>query len=267
MNTEDLYDQPKPIKTVNGRVATQPGFYARAGLVERMPAPTGYYPNVRDQIQTPVYGNKPNGAKVGGADDLYPGTIIQDSLARSEKIDQHPYLHVAATWTPAPNTERPSGVQDPLTDGPPQPDLMDLATHYYRRAGTSVTQHLNAPGVKFPVYGDQDGVSWTYVQSTPAVLAPYDPASVDAKGDMPDSQRTLAPSPPHGWTEQPILNAQQENNLKAAKLKQQRPGKQERTANSTFAGQSFGQRTAHVGQQGTTTVSRGRGATGGRGRG
>lgn len=251
MHTEDLYDQPLPTTTVGRRRGTQPGLYAPAGLVEQMPAANGYYPNVRNQLQKPVVGNRPNAAIVGSTGDLYQATVIQDSLHGAERIDQHPMLHVSATWTPYPENERPSGRIDPMVDGPSQPELMDVSTHYNRRQGTSVTAFLNAPGIKYPTTGNQDGVSWTYVQSPVLAEAAYGSQNM-VNGEMPDTIRAMAPSPPHGWTEQPVLNSQQENNIKAAKLKQQQPGKQERIANSTYAGQSFGARTAHAGA--TTAV-------------
>lgn len=255
MHTEDLYAQPLPEVVANRRTGAMP---------DGMPTPTGRYPNIS--------GSRTGPTPVGGNvvfDDLYPAGVNAGSLDWTERVDQHSYLQVSATWTPAPNDRRPSGRQDPLTDGPPQPFLDDLSVWFNTRQGTSVTAFLDAPGIQYPATGQQDGASWTYLQSTGLALENYTPSRLDpGTGQMPDTLRALPPSPPHGWAEQPPTKSQQENNAKAAALVQQQPGKQERIANSTFAGQSFGQRTLHVGEAtgGTSTVSAGRGAVGGRGR-
>lgn len=251
MHSETAYSQPLEIDQADVRTRAMP---------DGTPAVTGYYPNLPGTIKHPVGGNLV-------FDDLYPGTINVGSLDHTEKIDQHSWLQVSNRWTPPPDTTRPSGRQDPITDGPPQPFLDDMSIAYNRRQGTSVTAHLDAPGIQFAAFGSQDGATWTYAQSTQRSLAPYDPSQLDpTTGQMPDTLRALAPSSPHGWTEQPPVLSQAENNLKAASLKQQVPGKQELVADSTYAGQSYGMTTRHVtGQPGTSTISRGRGATGGRG--
>jgi hypothetical protein len=230
VDTEDFYDKPLDMDQVARRTGSTPS---------GMPAPTGYYPNVRGQLQYPI--------GIGPVfDELYRPAVV-GANDPGEKIDQHPWLYVTNTWTPPENTTRPSGVQDPLTDGPPQPVIKDLSLHYRRTAGTSVTAYMDAPGHQFPRNGSQDGAAWTYYQDPTRALMPYDPAQTTG-GQMPDTLRAVPPSPPHGWAMRPLVNAQQAINQKTAALVQEQPGKQERLANSTYAGQTYSQTTARAGQ-------------------
>ncbi len=230
MDTEDFYDKSKDMAEVARRTGQTP---------RGMPAPTGYYPNVRGQIQYPI--------TIGPVfDELYRPAVV-GANDPGEKIDQHPWLYITNTWTPPENDTRPSGVQDPLTDGPPQPTIRDLSLHYRREAGASVTAYYDAPGHVFPKNGSQDGAAWTYYQDPTRALMPYDPAQTTG-GQMPDTLRAIPPSPPHGWAARPVVNAQAAINAKTAALRQEQPPKQERLANSTFAGQTYGQTTARVGQ-------------------
>lgn len=230
MDTEAFYDQPLDMTTVARRTGVAPG---------GMPAPTGYYPNVRGQLQSPIL--------IGPVfDELYRPAVV-GANDPGEKIDQHPWLDVTQTWTPPENTDRPSGVQDPLTDGPAQPTIRDLSLHYRRQSGDSVTAYYDAPGHVFPKNGSQDGAAWTYYQDPTLALMPYDPAQLQRDGQMPDTLRGIPPSPPHGWAVRPLVNSQAAINAKTALLVQEQPGKQERLANSTYAGQTYSQTTARVG--------------------
>lgn len=232
MDTEAFYEQSKSLGEVSRRTRTAPG---------GRPAPTGYYPDVRGQIQQPI--------TIGPVfDDLYRTTVV-GANDPGETVDQHPWLYVTQTWTPPENFERPSGVQDPLTDGPPQPTIQNLALHYRRESGTQVTAYYDAPGHTFPRNGSQDGAAWTYYQDPTRALMPYDPAQTDG-GQMPDTLRSIPPSPAHGWAMRPLVNAQAAINAKTAALVQEQPGKQERLANSTYAGQTYSQTTARAGQAG-----------------
>ncbi len=231
MNVEEPYDQ----SLTYGQVARR-----RSSTPSGVPAVTGYYPNVRGQIQGPV--------EIGPVfDNLYRSTVVGSLDYGTEKIDQHPWLDVTATWTPSKYQDRPSGVEDPLTDGPPQPTIRDLSLHYRRERGASVTQYQNVPGRRFPANGVQDGVTWTYYQNVRAALQPYDP-SMTMNGQMPDTFSALPPSPAHGWTQRPAQNAQAASNTKAADLVQQQSPHQDRLANSTYAGQTYSQTTAYAGQ-------------------
>lgn len=221
---------------------------ARAGLrpdrrlparPDGAPAPTGYFPDRSwpEQGQaswSPVY------------DDQY-GPARQETLDGAEKVDQHPFLQVSATITAPPQGPRKSGRNDPMEDGPAAPTLRLLGLFYARAQGTDQTRHLDAPGVRFPSNGSQDGASWSYYQDPKLALLPYNPAP-DANGEMPDTLRALPPSPPHGWTEQPAINSKAADNAKMKTLRQQARPHQDRLANSTYAGQTFSQQTAHVGQ-------------------
>lgn len=246
MDTEDFYDKPLDMQQVGRRTGMTPS---------GVPAPTGYYPHVRGQIQYPI--------TIGPVyDELYRPTVV-GANDPGEKVDQHPWTYVTQTWTPPENDIRPSGVQDPLTDGPAQPTIRDLALHFRRSAGTSVTAYYDAPGHIFPKNGSQDGAAWVYYQDPTRALMPYDTAQA-VGGQMPDTLRAVPPSPPHGWASRPLVNAQQAINTKTALLVQEQPGKQERLANSTYAGQTYSQTTARAGQYsaqvaGTVHSRRGRG--------
>lgn len=246
VDTEEFYDKPLDMAQVARRTGATPS---------GRPAPTGYYPNVRGQLQYPI--------TIGPVfDELYRPAVV-GANDPGEKIDQHPWLDVTQTWTPPENTVRPSGVQDPLTDGPAQPPIRDLSLHYRRESGTSVTAYYNAPGHDhFPKNGNQDGASWTFYQDPTRALMPYDPAQTTG-GQMPDTLRAIPPSPAHGWAVRPLVNAQAAINAKTAALVQEQPPKQERLANSTYAGQTYGQTTARAGQMdavhGTPHSRRGRG--------
>ena len=244
MDTESMYDQSLPERQVARRRGVTPS---------GMPAPTGYYPDVRGHLTAPVV--------VGPCyDQLYRAAVV-GANDPGERIDQHPYAYIAQTWTPPRDDERPSGVQDPLTDGPPQPSIRDLSLHYRRQAGSSVTQYYDAPGHTFPRNGNQDGASWTFYQDVTRALMPYDPAQT-TNGQMPDTLRALPPSPAHGWAVRPLVNSQAAINAKTASLVQQAAPKQELLANSTYAGQTYSQTTARAGQgvgYGTVHSRRGRG--------
>ena len=242
---EEPYDKPLSY----GQVAVREDRWPHAidpGVPIDVPAPTGFYPGVRGHLQHPVEVDH------RAFEELYHETIV-GSLNYTEDIDQHPWVQVDATWTPAPNMTRPDGKWDPLCDGPPPPTLRDLSLHYRKWAGASVTRFADVPGVTFPPTGTQDGSSWTYLQSPALAQQHFDPAlnkfnesTGQIEGGMPDTLRTLPPSPVHGWTARAVLTPQQEVNLKAAALQQQTPGRQERLAPSSYAGQSYGQGTAVV---------------------
>lgn len=224
------------------------------------PAPTGYYPNDRGHLQTPVPGQNYDTDQ-----DAYAthATVIQGDLSWTETIDQHPYVRINATWTPAPNFERPDGHHDPLTDGPPPGTIDNMHMYYTRQQGTSQTHLLDVPGHRFPTSGSQDGAAWTTIQDLQQTMRPYDaslttPISVDPSipREMPDTEREIAPSPEHGWTSQPLEISTQEILKKTKALTQQQPGKQEFLANSTYAGQSYGTQSAHVGSVNAVVPSR-----------
>lgn len=230
MRTEENYDQPLSAREVAQRRGLTP---------TGVPAPTGYYPHVRGQLQHPV--------TVGPVyDSLYRPAVV-GSMDRYETIDQHPYTYITNTWTPPAVVDRPPGVHDPLMDGPAQPSIRTLALHYRRWAGASVTAHYDVPGRVFPRNGNQDGASWTMYQDVTRALMPYDTAQT-TNGQMPDTLRALPPSPAHGWAVRPKLNEQAALLAKTGSLRQQTAPRQERLANSTYAGQTYSQTTAHAGQ-------------------
>lgn len=203
------------------------------------PRATGYYPNLPG-------GHIPQPITWGDIGDVGYGEVATGVLDWTETIDQHATLHVSASWTPAPEDERPSGHHDPLTDGPPQPTLGDASVYYTRSQGASATRQQDVPGRQFPANGCQDGVSWTYFQDTKLAMTPYDTALLDPRtGQMPDTLRAMQPSPNHGWVQQPA-------NTGIAALdfpEQQKPGRQELLATNPFAGQSYSAGTAHVSTQ------------------
>ena len=215
------------------------------------PDPTGYYPNIHGHIQTPVPGQS-----YDPHEDLYAShtTVIQGDLSWTETIDQHPYVSVDATWTPAPDFERPDGHHDPLTDGPPPGTIRNMRMYYTRQQGTSQTRLLDVPGHHFSQWGSQDGAAWTTVQDLQQTMRPYDESITTAIStdpsiarEMPDTEKEYAPSPEHGWTAQPLLTSTEEVLRQTNKLIQQQPAKQEYLANSSYAGQSYGTQSAHVG--------------------
>lgn len=203
--------------------------------------------------------------EVGGAMDLTvyephntPGgdRIPVEPLNGSLKLDQHPFVEVAATWHPAPSgmNGRKTGRHDPLPDGLPEPTLRLLSTWWYPRSGTSRTRYMDVPdGRQFPATGSQDGQSWTYFVDTATAtgpydpVIPYDPTNPEGTGQNADSFRALPPSPPHGWSEIPIESGVKIMRTQNAKIKgQQQYVGQNRLANSTYAGQTYSQQTKHV---------------------
>lgn len=206
---------------------------------DMQPAPTGYYPDMYgerqgDRITTSEvisygpFGNRPARGEICDA---------------SERVDQHPYVQVDQVWTPPHQGERKDGRNDPAADGPPRPTLRLLQLFYARAQGTSITAFQNVPGRRFPVNGSQDGTSWVYYQDARIAMAPMNP-----DGTIPDSFRSLPPSPAHGWTVRPVVNAAAAENRKSRTLRQQQNPHQDRLAPATAAGQTYSQRTALVGQ-------------------
>lgn len=214
----------------------QPGRRLAARPGDGQPKPTGYYPDLvgersRDYVTTsPVedYGGRPARLEVG---------------SKFEAVDQHPFLQVDQLWTPPQQGERKTGQDDPAADGPPRPTIRLLQMFYARAQGTDRTQFDNVPGRRFPTNGSQDGSSWTYYQDAAVAMAP-----LGADGKAPDSLRAIPPSPAHGWTVRPVVNATAAEVRKAATLRQQQTPHQDRLAPATAAGQTYSQRTALVGE-------------------
>lgn len=213
------------------RLAVRPG--------DEKPKPTGYYPDMQgirsrdyvsdhDVLSYGPFGNRPARDSIGDC---------------SIRVDQHPYVQVDATWTPPRDGPRRDGRYDPLEDGPTAPVLRILQLFYQRAQGTSTTAFQDVPGRQFPATGSQDGATWVYYQDARLAMAP-----ADANGKAADSLRSLPPSPPHGWTSRPVINATQAETRKAGMLRQQQTPHQDRLAPSTAAGQTYSARTAHVGQ-------------------
>jgi hypothetical protein len=209
------------------------------------PAPTGYY---RDM--TGVNQGRVSISRVPGR--LYHdyGTV---GHYNDERIDQHGYLQVSATWSPAPAGPRRDGRDDPLVSGPPMPTPRRTGLFWRIAAGTSKTQLDDVPGHVFPKNGSQDGASWTWFCDPKLQLAPYTPDP--RTGQNPDSLRSLEPSPAHGWTSQPVLNIKAVENAKALALIQQQAGRNDRLAPSTYAGQSFSARTSRVSNPAGATMT------------
>jgi hypothetical protein len=203
---------------------------------------------------------------MGQVRDDYPVTEAHNSpggprvpvqlLDSAEKLDQHPFIEVAATWQPGPSgmNGRQDGLHDPLTDGLPTPTLRLLSTWWYPRSGTSRTRYMDVPdGRTFPQAGSQDGQSWTYYVDTDTATGPYNPVipydstNPEGTGQNADSLRALPPSPAHGWSEIPVDSGTKlmRRQNKQIKGQQQYVG-QNRLANSTYAGQTYSQQTGHV---------------------
>lgn len=213
------------------RLSVRPG--------DQQPKPTGYYPDLygersRDFVSTSEvleygpYGNRPARGQVCDS---------------SEAVDQHPFVQVDQMWTPPMQGERKDGRNDPAADGPARPTLRILQLFHQRAQGTSATRFLDVPGRRFPTNGSQDGATWVYYQDAAAAMSP-----LNADGSAPESLRSLPPSPAHGWTVRPVINASAAENRKARSLRQQRSPHQDRLAPATGAGQTYSARTAHVGQ-------------------
>jgi hypothetical protein len=227
------------------------------------PRPTGYQPDHRNayqrQIETPLdnFVQAPYGSP--GA----IGMIPTEPGSNEERIDQHPFLHVAATWTPDSfGNGRPDGGHDPLTDGPPRPEIKNLSLHYHRESGSSRTTYMDVPdGRRFPTTGSQDGLSTTVYVDTRAAMEPFKPDP--ATGQHRESLMRLAPGPAHGWSAVPVIDTRVQDSQKRKQLRQQKNVKQNRLANSTYAGQTYSQQTAHVrnpqGAPGNVPSWRGRG--------
>lgn len=200
------------------------------------PQPTGYFPDRSNPQQgtvslSPVFGR------------LYAdrGTIDPVEVQR---VDQHPWLQVDATWTPPVAGPRRDGRNDPLTSGPARPTSRLLGLFFNYTQGNSHSSLDDVPGRKFPRIGSQDGASTVWYTDPYRQLAPFEPDP--ATGQMPDSLRQLPAGPAHGWTAQPVMNVKAVENAKAMQLLQQQPGKNDRLAPSTYAGQTFSNRTSPV---------------------
>jgi hypothetical protein len=196
-----------------------------------LPAPTGYYPNRKNAQQ---------GVVTASPVMAYRDPARREVGDQSEAVDQHPFLEVAATWQRA-SYEHRDGRNDPLAAGLPTPVIRLLQLFYQRAQGSSDTRFLDVPGRVFPPYGSQDGVSWAYYQDARLAMAP-----ADANGQAADSLRALPPSPAHGWTSIPAINATQAEVRKSGVLVQQHTPHQDRLSNATAAGQTYSQRTAHL---------------------
>lgn len=211
--------------------------------------PTGYYPDFNDDRQGCFYPDA----------DGYPTNLVVDPNGTPggrtvpfgfgsdfDAVDQHPMGHVTATWTPDPyGNGRFDGTVDPLVDGPPRPEFFNVSLHHHRESGASRTRFMDVPdGRRFNPLGSQDGAATTYYVDAGLSLAPYAPDP--NTGIQPDSYRQIPPGPAHGWSETPVVNVGRQDVDKLRLLKQQKNVKQNRLANSTYAGQTYSQSTAHV---------------------
>lgn len=256
---QETYSQPIQIRDAQRRVGRYPvGQGMDGGYLETLPAVDGYYPDLyasgipQAALKVPVY------------PEQYQQTVYQGSIY-AEQVDQHTVLHVSQTWVPPVNHERPDGRSDPAAAGLPRPDIDFVSNYFYQQRGATNTRLLDAPGRVFSRVGVQDEVSWTWVTSQAMQMAPYDPnALVDIQGrmEMPDTLRALEPAGAHGWTAQPPVTHQEELIDKSKKLRQSQNADRNLLANSTYAGQSFGARTRHVGGPASRVSTSVRGGTG-----
>jgi len=210
-----------------------------------IPAPTGYYPNLK-------------GVSLGRVSQSPVVEYIDRARRQVGDIavstDQHPFGQVTATWL-RPSFEFRDGRNDPLSAGLPSPVIRILQLFYMRAQGSSITRFQDVPGRKFPPNGSQDGVSWVHYTDARAAMAP-----ADANGNAPTSARSLPPSPAHGWTSIPAINATAAEVRKSKTLLQQQTPHQDRLSNATASGQTYSQRTAHLpGSIGATPSRRNRG--------
>jgi hypothetical protein len=219
--------------------------------------PTGYLPNA-DGVPQRALIDAQRGIP-GSVYEYSDGRFPPELLDASERIDQHPFMHVTATITVADDNPRKTGTRDPMDCGPARPDTVLLHLHEYRGAGFSNTKYSDVPdGRKFSPYGSQDGSTWVQYQDATAVISPLDLSQSPARDD-PSQNRTaqptqgrMAPGPSHGWTSVPLHNVKAADNLKSTRqLKQQKSPHQDRKANSTILGQTYSQRTSTVRQAGT----------------
>jgi hypothetical protein len=210
------------------------------------PSPTGYQPDHRNANQRAVATPLDNLVRAPYGSPGALGLIPTEPGSNAELIDQHPFLHVAASWTPdSYGNGRPDGGHDPLTDGPPRPEIKNVALHYYRRSGNSRSRYSDVPdGRRFPATGSQDGSSTTLYVDSRAATEPFKPDP--ATGQHRESLMRLAPGPAHGWSSVPVVDTRLQDLRKVKQLKQQKNVKQNRLANSTYAGQTYSQQTAHV---------------------
>lgn len=211
-------------------------------------APTGYLPDARTTPDVP-YNRSRDVSTV-----VEPRPTPVEILSSATLVDQHPFMHVTATITADDCNGRKTGTRDPMWSGPARPDTVLLSLVEYRGHGTDQTKYLDVPdGRKFSPYGSQDGSTWVPYQDANAALSTLDtsrsPVPVDPSQNrraQPTSRR-LPPGPSHGWTSVPVVNVKAADNLKSTKLlRQQQSPHQDRRANSTVVGQTYGQRTASV---------------------
>lgn len=201
-----------------------------------VPQPTGYFPDRSNPQQGQVTTSPLFEAMYADRGTIDPVEV--------QRVDQHPWLQVDATWTPPVAGPRRDGRNDPLTSGParPTPRLLGLFFNYTQ--GNSHTGLDDVPGRKFNRYGSQDGASTVWYADPSRQMAPYQPDP--ATGQNPDSLRSILAGPAHGWTAQPVFNVKAVENAKALQLLQQQPGRNDRLAPSTYAGQTFSNQTTKV---------------------
>ena len=234
---------PKAPKNPNKRLPVTP---------DGTPAITGYYPDV---IRGTSRGGprKTPPAYVG----MYGNTPYVASWQQFDKaiFKQHTILaHQSSTWVPDKSVvQRQDGLHDPLADGPVAPTYRMISRNYRIQGGTSNTANLDNNVVKFSPYGMQDGV--TYIDTIDPIksnpkINPVGPGMTYTES----SQFQVPPSGPHGiHARTPLhkLNQVQANTLNRNKV-QQKGTRQNRLANSNYAGQSYSATTQTLG--GATVV-------------
>lgn len=222
-------------------------------------APTGYLPDARTVPQA-AYDRDQDTSGIVEYDPTFP----VEPLDSAETVDQHAFMNVTATITADDDDPRKTGTRDPMVSGPARPDTVLLSLQNYRGAGTDNNKYMDVPdGRTFPLYGSQDGTTWTVYENAQDATAPLDTSQSPVPDDPSQNVRAqstwnvLKPGPAHGWTSVPVVNVKAADNLKSTKqLRQQQAPHQDRKANSTVAGQTYSQQTASVSQsQGHVAVA------------
>jgi hypothetical protein len=146
-------------------------------------------------------------------------------------------------------TGRESGIHDPLPDGPVRPSLRLLLTGWRRESGTDSTRNFDPKRRGYIPVGWQDGSPTRIWGGTPGFFQAYGSRGTGELLEADSSGNVMIPgSTPHGLHTHTVNPRR--NTLKTYRdTPQMRPGRQDRLANSTRAGQSYSQTTVTQGSR------------------
>ncbi len=152
--------------------------------------------------------------------------------------DRHMFVHQGTE-----TTGRSSGIHDPLADGPVRPSLRMLMVDHRRESGTDATRTYDPRRPKYSRFGTQDGFATRVWGGTPGFFMAYGQRGSGESVGSDTSGAVMLPATVSHGLHTHTVNQRRTTAKNYRSTPQMVPGRQDRLANSTRAGQSYSQTT------------------------